>query len=77
MAAGDEVDVEVVLDDAPREVAVPDDLAAALAAVDGVRVRFDALNYTARKEAVRGVEEAKAAVTRERRIAKVVDGLRG
>jgi Domain of unknown function (DUF1905)/Bacteriocin-protection, YdeI or OmpD-Associated len=77
VAAGDEVDVEVVLDDAPREVAVPDDLAAALAAVDGVRVRFDALNYTTRKEAVRGVEAAKAAVTRERRIAKVVDGLRG
>jgi len=77
VAAGDEIDVEVVLDDAPREVALPDDLAAALAAVDGVRARFDALNYTARKEAVRGVEEAKAAVTRERRIAKVVDGLRG
>ena len=45
--------------------------------VDGARPRFDGLNYTARKEAVRGVEEAKAAVTRERRIAKVVDGLRG
>ena len=77
VAAGDEVDVDVVLDDAPREVTVPDDLAAALAAVRGARARFDALNYTARKEAVRGVEEAKAAATRERRIAKVVDGLRG
>jgi Domain of unknown function (DUF1905)/Bacteriocin-protection, YdeI or OmpD-Associated len=77
VAAGDEIDVEVVLDDAPREVAVPDDLAAALAAVDGARARFEGLNYTMRKEAVRGVEEAKAAVTRERRIAKVVDGLRG
>jgi len=77
VAAGDEVDVDVVLDDTPREVTVPDDLAAALAAVDGARPRFDALNYTARKEAVRGVEEAKAAATRERRIAKVVDGLRG
>ena len=75
VAAGDEVDVEVVLDDAPREVAVPDDLAAALDAA-GVRAGFDAQNYTARKEAVRGVEEAKAAATRERRIAKVVDGLR-
>ena len=36
-----------------------------------------AQNYTARKEAVGGIEAAKAAVTRERRIAKVVDGLRG
>ena len=77
VAAGDEIDVDVVLDDAPREVTVPDDLSAALAAVEGARTRFDALNYTARKEAVRGVEEAKAAATRERRIAKVVDGLRG
>ncbi len=77
VAAGDEIDVDVVLDDAPREVAVPDDLATALAAVDGARARFDAQNYTARKEAVRGVEEAKTAATRERRIAKVVDGLRG
>ena len=77
VAAGDEIDVDVVLDDAPREVTVPEDLAAALAAVEGARPRFDALNDTARKEAVRGVEEAKAAATRERRIAKVVDGLRG
>src|SRR6185437_10945134 len=59
VAAGDEIDVEVVLDDVPREVPVPDDLAAALFAVDGARARFDALNYTMRKEAVRGVEEAK------------------
>ena len=36
VAAGDEVDVEVALDDAPREVTVPDDLAVALEAA-GVR----------------------------------------
>ncbi|HEY0816056.1 MAG TPA: YdeI/OmpD-associated family protein, partial [Pseudonocardia sp.] len=76
VAAGDEVDVEVVLDDAPREVTVPDDLACALDAVPGARARFDALSYTARKEHVRAVEEAKAASTRERRVAKVVDALR-
>jgi bifunctional DNA-binding transcriptional regulator/antitoxin component of YhaV-PrlF toxin-antitoxin module len=77
VAAGDEVDVEVVLDDAPRAVTVPDDLGAALDAVPGARARFDALSYTHRKEHVRGVEEAKAAATRERRIAKAVDTLRG
>jgi Bacteriocin-protection, YdeI or OmpD-Associated/Domain of unknown function (DUF1905) len=77
VAAGDEVDVEVVLDDAPRAVTVPDDLAAALDAVPGARARFDALSYTHRKEHVRAVEEAKAAATRERRIAKAVDTLRG
>lgn len=77
VAAGDEVDVEVMLDDAPRAVTVPDDLAAALDAVPGARARFDALSYTHRKEHVRAVEEAKAAATRERRIAKAVDTLRG
>ena len=77
VAAGDEVDVELMLDDAPREVPLPDDLAAALDAVPGARARFDALSYTARKEHVRAVEEAKAAATRERRIAKAVDSLRG
>src|SRR5262245_18378231 len=30
VAAGDDVDVDIALDDAPREVTVPDDLAAAL-----------------------------------------------
>ena len=75
VAAGDEVDVEIVLDDAPREVAVPDDLAAALDAA-GLRQRFDALAYTHRKEHVRAVEEAKAAATRERRIAKAVEKLK-
>src|SRR5689334_24082638 len=34
VAAGDQVDVDVQLDDAPREVAVPDDLQAALAGDD-------------------------------------------
>ncbi len=76
VAAGDEVDVEIVLDDAPREVAVPDDLAAALDAA-GLRPRFDALAYTHRKEHVRAVEEAKAPATRERRIAKAVEKLSG
>ncbi len=77
VAAGDEVDVEVVLDDAPREVSVPDDLAAALDTVAGARARFDAQSYTQRKEDVRAIEEAKAAATRERRIMKVVDRLSG
>jgi uncharacterized protein YdeI (YjbR/CyaY-like superfamily) len=76
VAAGDEVGVEIVLDDAPREVTVPDDLAAALDAA-GLRQRFDALAYTHRKEHVRAVEEAKAAATRERRIAKAVEKLKG
>jgi len=74
VAAGDEVDVDIALDDAPREVTVPDDLAAALD--PKTRAIFDALSYTHRKEWVRWVEEAKKADTRATRIAKTVDGLR-
>jgi hypothetical protein len=74
VAAGDEVDVDIELDAAPREVAVPDDLVAALAAA-GARARFDALSFTYRKEHARSVEDAKTPETRQRRIAKIVAAL--
>jgi len=76
VAAGDQVDVDIELDTEPREVTVPADLAAALAGQSGAGEVFRALSYTRRKEHVRQVETAKAAATRERRIAKVLDSLR-
>lgn len=66
---GDEVEALIELDDAPREIEVPDDLAAALAAVPGAREAFDALAPSHRKEHVRAVLEAKKPETRERRVA--------
>lgn len=75
--AGDEVEVTLELDTAPRTVEVPEDLAAALAARRGAREAFDALSYTARKEHVRQVETAKAAETRARRIASIVEKVSG
>jgi hypothetical protein len=77
LAAGDDVEVEVELDTAPRVVEVPTDLAAALDADPGVRARFDALSYTNRNEHVRAVESAKTEPTRQRRIAKAVADLGG
>lgn len=74
--AGDEVDVEIALDDQPRTVEVPDDLAGALGTA-GVREAFDALATSHRREHVRSVTDAKAAPTRERRIRKVVAALGG
>lgn len=72
--AGDMVEVTLELDTEPRTVDVPDDLAAALAE-SGLRDAFDGLPYSTRKEHVRQVESAKAAETRQRRIAKIVASL--
>jgi hypothetical protein len=75
-AAGDELDVEIALDSAPREITVPDDLAAALNADVKASATFDALAYTHRKEWVRWVEEAKKPETRQARLVKTVEALR-
>jgi hypothetical protein len=72
--AGDRVTVELVLDDEPRTVEIPDDLAAALDPES--RSFLDGLAYTHRKEYVRWIEEAKRAETREARVAKAAAMLR-
>lgn len=74
VAAGDVIDVELELDTALREVAVPDDLAAALDA--DARRRFDATSYSNQLRHVLAVEGAKTAATRQRRIAAVATAMR-
>ena len=76
VAAGDRVTVDVEPDTAPREVAVPDDLEAALADHPEAVAHFDGLAASHRKEWVRWIEEAKRPETREARVAKTVAGLR-
>jgi hypothetical protein len=76
IAEGDVVQVELALDNEPRVVEVPEDLAAALNADPTIRAAFDALSYTHRREHARSVAEAKTQPTRDRRIAKVIDSLR-
>jgi hypothetical protein len=73
---GDEVTIEIARDDAPRTVAVPADLAAALGADAAVDAAFAAMSYTHRKEWVAAVEEAKRPETRARRIAQAVAAAR-
>lgn len=77
VAAGDAVEVEVALDTAPRTVEVPDDLAAALAAVPGARAAFDALTYSNQRRHVMAVTDAKTDATRRRRIDKIAAELAG
>ena len=74
VAAGEDITVDIEPDTAPREVTVPDDLAAAMD--DDARAAYDGLSFTHRKEWVRWVEEAKKPETRATRIEKTVAGLR-
>lgn len=74
--AGDEVDALIALDTAEREIEMPAELDAALAAEPVLRAAFDALAPSRRKEVARSIREAKAAETRQRRLDKVLDELR-
>jgi hypothetical protein len=76
VAAGDEVDVDLELDTAPREVVVPPDFAAALDAEPDARRTFEALSYTNRSWHVLSIEGAKTPETRQRRIEKSIATLR-
>lgn len=73
---GDEIEAHIELDEAPREVEIPAELAAALDADPLVRARFEAQSFTARKEDARAVADAKREETRERRILAIVERLR-
>jgi hypothetical protein len=73
---GDSFDVVVALDERPRVVEVPTDLAEALAVDDAAHAAFDKLSYTHRREYVEWIAEAKRPETRARRVAETVDRVR-
>jgi hypothetical protein len=77
VAGGDEVEVTVQVDDQPRTIEVPADLAAVLAGQPAVKQAFDALSYSNQRRHVLAVEGAKTDATRRRRIDKVVAELGG
>jgi hypothetical protein len=72
---GDDVEVVLERDDAPREVDVPPELAAALCD-PALRAAYDALAFTHRREYAEWVAEAKRPDTRARRAAKAADMVR-
>ena len=75
IAAGDAVVVGVALDTAPREVEMPDDLAAAMAEQPESRTFFDTLTDSQRKQFVESVTSAKKPETRSKRIGAAVAAL--
>ena len=77
IGGGDAIDVELALDTEPRTVDVPADLRAALDRSPAAAGAWDKLSYSARKAHVNAVLGAKAAETRDRRVAGIVTKLEG
>jgi uncharacterized protein YdeI (YjbR/CyaY-like superfamily) len=75
IAEGDTVEVELVLDEAPREVAEPADLAEALGAQPAARAAFDRLPFGLKRKHVADIEQAKSPEMRQRRIAKLIQAM--
>lgn len=73
---GDAFDVLIAVDTAPREIAVPPDLAEALAEEPAAAGTFDRLSFSHRREYVQWITEAKRPETRARRVADALERLR-
>ena len=73
---GDRLAIVLELDDGPRTVELPPELAAVLAADSEVRAAFDRLSYTHRREYVEWVSGAKREETRRARLERAAAMLR-
>ncbi len=76
VAAGQQVNVEIELDTAPREVEVPADFGRALSRDAAAWRFFEGLSFSIKQRVVLSIEAAKTPETRELRIAKAVSSLR-
>jgi hypothetical protein len=76
LSAGDRATFELAADTQPREVEVPEALAAALHDDAAARDAFAALSYTHRREYARWIAAAKREETRQGRVARAVELLR-
>ncbi len=74
--AGDEVEAVIALDEAERAIELPSELEAAFAQDPAAKTAFEGLAPSRRKEIARGIAEAKAPETKERRLERALDELR-
>ena len=72
IAPGDEVDVTIAADDAPRTVTPPPDLQKALAKNKAARAAWEALAFTHQREHAEALADAKKPETRARRLEKTL-----
>lgn len=75
VAEGEEVEVLLVADTAPRTVDLPPDLEAAL--TPAAQAGWDRLSYSHQREHAEAIKGAKRPETRARRVAKAVEMLEG
>lgn len=72
VGVGERVEIVMEVDEAPRTVVVPEDLNKELSKSVALRVRFDKLSYTHRKEYAQWLESAKRPETRVRRLKQIL-----
>jgi hypothetical protein len=69
---GDEIEIEVEEDKAPREIEVPDDVKAAVSENPKASSFFEGLSYSHQREYMKWVNDAKREETRRKRIEEMV-----
>jgi hypothetical protein len=74
--AGDSLHIDIELATEPAQIAVPEDLQAALAAEPAARAFFDELTPSQKLGYTEWIDQAKKAETRQRRLEQTLDGLR-
>ena len=76
LVVGDRCSMELMLDEAPRTVAVPDELAAAFETEPHLSTRFEKLSFSRKRELADPISEAKKPETRAARLDKALTRLR-
>jgi hypothetical protein len=76
VAAGDELEVDLEMDTAPREVELPADFEKALDGDADAKRAFEAMNYSNKRRLVVAIEGIERAETRQRRVETTVGRLR-
>ena len=72
VTGGDKVDVDIELDDEPRTVQIPSELAKALAKDKNAKAAFDALSYSNQRRHADSIASAKRDETTQRRLDKTL-----
>jgi hypothetical protein len=73
---GDEVELEILLDETPRTVQIPAELAAAFKVEPELATRFERLSFSRKRELADPISEAKKPETRAARLDKALARLR-